>query len=159
MNVNGLYKINAKYFVDFPSEHWMENKSGRPHYFCIADTDGIIWMIPLSTQTANYKEKIKREELKRGAGNCIYYHVGIISGKERVFLISDMFPVTGDYIIGAYVISGTPYIVKDKKIISSVHSKAMRYLKLIESGVMRNRNAIMEIKQKLTKNSDSQKNM
>ena len=41
MNVNGLYKINAKYFVDFPSEHWMENKSGRPHYFCIADTDGI----------------------------------------------------------------------------------------------------------------------
>ena len=108
---HGLYIVSDQYFTDFPSKHWMQNKSERrPHYYALKDKSGIIWLIPMSTQVENYKRKIEREEIKRGKGNCIYYHIGKIAGKERVFIISDLFPVTTNYIVKPYTISSIEYL-------------------------------------------------
>ena len=64
---HGLYIVSDQYFTDFPSKHWMQNKSERrPHYYALKDKSGIIWLIPMSTQVENYKRKIEREEIKRG---------------------------------------------------------------------------------------------
>ena len=90
----GLYSIKDSYFSDFKRPYWMDNKNeGRPYYYLLQDSDGVHWVIPLSSQVENYERKIVREEAKRGAGNCIYYHIGKIASAKRVFLIGDMFPV------------------------------------------------------------------
>jgi hypothetical protein len=149
MEMNGLYKIKPKYFLDFPSPNWMEDKKGRPYYYCICDSDGIFWMIPLSSQVDNYKKKIAKEESKRGAGNCAYYHIGLIAGIERAFIISDMFPIADNYIDSAYTIGGRHYVAKDKNLVKGVRSRAMRYLNLVKSGAIKNQFDIMGIKRKL----------
>lgn len=58
----------------------------RHHYYALKDKSGIIWLIPMSTQVENYKRKIEREEIKRGKGNCIYYHIGKLPEKREFLL-------------------------------------------------------------------------
>lgn len=147
---SGLYTIKDKYFRDFESDYWVDNKQeNRPCYYLFSDKDGIFWMIPMSTQVDNYKEKIKKIEEKRGEGNCIYYHIGLVAGVERVFLIGDMFPVSDEYIKSPYIINHIPYVCRNNNLVASVHSKGMRYLRLVEQGVMKSRNDILGIRQAL----------
>lgn len=128
----------------------MWNKAeSRPQYLAIKDASGLLWMIPLSSKVENYRAKIARVEEKRGAGNCIYYHIGKIAGKERAFVISGMFPVTEQYISHPYTISAVPYIVRDKELIRQLHSKAQRYLKLLEQRQLRDENRVLEIRARL----------
>lgn len=144
---HGLYKIRDQYFVDFKG-NWSDNKNeNRPYYYLFQDKDGVFWVIPMSTQLENYKKKIAREEKKRGVGNCIYYHTGIVASKERVFLIGDMFPIDSQYIKAPFTIGSQHYVSRNKKLNAEIYSKAMRYLRLIEQGVMENRNNILGIKQ------------
>ncbi len=147
---HGLYSIKSKYFQDFKRPFWVDNKNEqRPYYYLLKDKDGISWVIPMSSQVNNYRAKITRVEQKRGEGNCVYYHIGKIANIERVFLIGDMFPVTDDYIKAPFIIGKSHYVVQDRKLNSAIYSKAVRYLKLIESGVMKSRNDIIGIKQVL----------
>ena len=148
--VGGLYSVKDQYFQDFGRGYWVDNKNEkRPYYYLIEDTDGVHWVIPMSSQINNYKRKISQIEQKRGAGNCLYYHTGKIASIERVFLIGDMFPISQDYIKAPFTISAVHYIVRDKKLKREIRTKAMRYLKLVEQGVMKSRNDIMGIKQAL----------
>ena len=90
MKENGLYKVKNDYFTDFKNPYWIDNKNeNRPYYYAVTDSDGMCWLIPLSSSVENYKAKITKEENRRGVGNCLYYHIGIISGEDRVFIISD----------------------------------------------------------------------
>ena len=145
--LHGLYSVKDEYFQDFKRPFWVDNKNEkRPHYYLFKDRDGIDWLIPMSSQTENYQAKIERVEEKRGKGNCIYYHIGVIASKRRVFLIGDMFPVDPSYVKAPFTIGPTHYIVKDSKLNAIIYSKAMRYLQLVSSGVMKSRNDIMGIK-------------
>lgn len=154
---HSLCIVKETYFSDFASPYWMDNKQeGRPYYFFWTDADGIDWMIPISSQVENYSRKIQREETKRGPGNCVYYHIGEIAGQKRAFLIGDMFPIDEAYISRTYTIAGVPYVVKDKRLISALHSKAMRYLNLVKDGKMKSRNDIMGIKRVLLNRRDNQ---
>lgn len=146
---HGLYKIRDQYFSDFKGS-WSDNKNERrPYYYLFEDKDGIPWMIPLSTQVSNYKQKMLNIEAQRGKGNCIYYHFGPIASIERVFLIGDMFPVDIQYIKGPFIINSQQYICRDKALNRAIYSKAMRYLNLVETGVMKNRYDILGIKHTL----------
>lgn len=148
--VHGLYSVSDKYFEDFKRPYWMDNKNeNRPYYFLLQDKDGIYWVIPMSSQIENYKMKIEREEAKRGKGNCIYYHTGMIASIERVFLIGDMFPINESYIKSPFTIGENHYVVRNKSLNSEIYSKAMRFLRLIEQGVMKSRNDILGIKRVL----------
>jgi len=148
---NGLYNIYDKYFTDFKSKFFMDNKSeNRPYYYLFKDEDNILWVIPLSTQIENYKDKINRDENLHK--QCIFYHIGKIGGNDRVFLIGNMFPVTAEYIKKPFTISGTPYIVKDKNLISEINKRAKRYLSLVKQGKLQPNVNIMEIKNEFKNN-------
>ena len=147
---HGLYIVKDAYFDEFVSPGWMWNKTeSRPHYLALRDASGLMWMIPLSLKVDNYKEKIARIEKQRGVGNCLYYHIGVIAGKERAFIISGMFPATADYISHPYTINHIPYVVADEQLIRKLNSKMRRYLRLLEQGVMRDTNYVLRIRDKL----------
>ena len=132
---NGLYKVQDRYFVEFSNKYLIQNKcENRPFYYLLKDHDGIDWAIPLSSQVENYKKKIAREEQKRGEGNCIYYHIGEIASRERVFLISEMIPIDESYIKEPFLIDRPHYISRNQNQNRKVRSKAMRYLQLLKSG-------------------------
>jgi hypothetical protein len=144
---HGLYTVKDQFFDDFARDYWMDNKNeGRPYYYLFLDKDNIPWVIPMSSQVENYKRKIAREEAKRGVGNCIYYHIGLVASRERVFLIGDMFPIDASYIKAPYVIGHIHYVSKNRKLNATIYSKSMRYLNLIEHGVMKSRNDVLGIK-------------
>jgi len=148
--IHGLYTIKDQYFLDFKRPYWIDNKNERrPYYYLLKDKDNILWVIPLSSQVESYTHKIQREEAKRGKGNCLYYHIGPIASVDRVFLIGDMFPISEDYINYPFTIGHLHYVIRNKTINSIVYSKAMRFLKLVECGVIKSRNDILGIKRVL----------
>lgn len=147
---HGLYIIKDSYFEEYPGHGWMWNKNeSRPHYYAIKDKAGVFWMIPMSSKVDNYREKISRVEAQRGAGNCLYYEIGQIAGRERAFIISSMLPVTEDYISHPYTINKQHYVVRNERLIRSLYSKSMRYLKLLEQGVMKDQNHVLYIRNQL----------
>ena len=146
----GLYIIKDVYFVLYNSPTFLLNKNeSRPHFYAVKDKDGIIWMVPMSSKVDKYRARIEKEEAKRGLGNCIYYHLGIIAGKERAFNISSMFPITEKYISHPYTINGIPYIVKDETLVRKLRSKVKRYLRLLEQHQLRDTNHVLKIRDSL----------
>ena len=151
----GLYIVDDKYFTRFPNSALMQNKgNARPNYFAFQDRDGIYWMLPLSTQVANYRAKLAREEQKCGAGNCVYFAFAQIAGIERVVLTGNMFPVTPEYILRPYEINGVAYVLRNQNAIKEIAQKAKRYLKLIEAGKVADRAGILKIKKSLLTNAN-----
>ncbi|MCL1807481.1 MAG: hypothetical protein FWG31_07245 [Oscillospiraceae bacterium] len=148
---NGLYKIKDKYYTDFPHEKHIHNKGGRPFYYTIKDSLGIYWLIPLSSQTDTYRRKIEIVESKRGKGNCLTYHIGLIAGEERAFRICNMIPITDEYIAGEFVFGGSHYIVKDKNLIKEISEKSRNYIKQLELGRMFSQIDALRIREKLIK--------
>ncbi len=56
---HGLYTVKDRYFTEFGNGYWVDNKQeGRPYYYLFQDTDGVDWVIPISSQVDNYKRKI-----------------------------------------------------------------------------------------------------
>ena len=133
---NGLYKIKDQYYIDFPHNMHIQNKSGRPFYYAIKDNYEIYWLIPISSQIDVYKQKIDVVEVKRGIGNCITYHIGIIANQERAFRICNMLPITDEYVDGEFEINGSHYVVGDLKLIREISVKSRNYIKQIELGRM-----------------------
>lgn len=148
----GLYSVLDQYFTDYQSEFLCDNKGeNRPYYCSIIDSDGIIWLIPLSTQIDSYKQKIARDEQKFGAGGCLLYHTGTIMGKERVFLIGNMFPVTDTYIKKPYTFSNIHYIIQNQDLIKQVGKRANKFLALVKQGRFKPNLDIIKIKTDLLK--------
>ena len=149
---HGIYFVKDQYFKDFPSKHWMLNKGEkRPHYYAIKDTAGVMWLIPMSSRVENYKRKINSEEKKRGKGNCIFYHIGLFAGKESVFIISDMMPITDTYIARSYLINNVEYVIKNDNLNRRLRSKTVRYIRLLEQRKLTDRNHVLKIREKLAK--------
>jgi hypothetical protein len=146
---NGLYKINEKYYSDFPHEKHIQVKGGRPFYYSVTDNLGIYWLIPLSLQVELYKGKIEIVEKKRGKGNCLAYHIGIIASQERVFRICNMLPIIDEYVEGEFVIDGTHYITRDAKLIREISRKSRNFIKQLEIGRMYSQIDALEIRKKL----------
>lgn len=148
---HGLYLVKDEYFQRFPSKTWMWNKKEqRPHYYAVKIED-LLWMVPMSTKTEKYKEKISKVEGKHGKGNCVYYHTGVIAGIERAFIISGMLPVTPEYIAKTYDVNQKPYVVQDKRLNRQLRSKVIRYIRLLEQGELKDQNNILQIRQTLSK--------
>ena len=147
---HGLYNLSDDYFRQFKSEYLPDNKQEkRPYYYAFVDKDDIIWLIPLSSQTESYQEKIKRDEARQKDGRCLFYHIGKIAGVDRVFLIGNMFPVSEEYITKEYTIAGSHYIIGNEQLIRNVRSRAMRYLSLVRDGKLKPNIDIYKIKNEL----------
>ena len=148
---HGLYIVKDDYFRDFPSSGWLQNKGeSRPHYFAVTDSSGTTWMIPLSSRVEKYRNLINKIEEQRGTGKCVYYHIGVVSGHESAFVISDMFPVTPKYIRRPYTVNQIPYVMRDDKLIRKLRSKALKYIRLLEQGALQDKNHVLQIRKKLS---------
>lgn len=142
----GLYNISDTYFVDFKdiSNDFSYNKNeNRPNYLSYQD-DGIIWFIPMSSQVTKYKSKIESDEEKYGEGNCIFYYTGNIAGKEKVFLIGKMFPLTEKYIKKPYTIGNTHYILKNSTDVHNIHKRVSKYISLVKNNKIKPQINIMK---------------
>lgn len=146
----GLYIIRDQYFVDSPNDKYMLNKDERrPHFYAIEDKDGVYWMIPISSKVEKFREKIAAVEAKSGCGSCFLWAIAPVSGRDRAFIISEMFPVTAEYILRPYTVNGKPYIIGAKRIRDEITSKARRYLSMVERGKVKSPLGIVELKKKL----------
>lgn len=101
-----FYFIKQEFFEIFNEYNLMQNKENgnkRPCYFCFRDDidKDIIWFVPISSKVEKYK---RIYEYKRKKYNKVYNFVfGKLLGKEKVFLIQNMFPTTEKFIEGKYM--------------------------------------------------------
>lgn len=150
IEVSGLYIIKDEYFSDFPNEKYMQNKGeNRPHYYAIKDKDGLYWMIPISSKVEKFQAKIAEIEARSGSGSCFLFAIAQVAGKDRAFIISEMFPVTEDYILRPYTIRGTPLVIQNSGIKKNIQAKALRFLKMVNRGIVKSPLNIMETRVKL----------
>ncbi len=104
-----FYFIKEEFFEVFNQYELMQNKENgnkRPCYFCFSDPRHreIIWFVPISSKVEKYK---KIYENKRKTRKNVYNFVfGKVLGKERVFLIQNMFPTKLEYIEDKYKTNG-----------------------------------------------------
>lgn len=100
-----FYFIKDEYFELFKEYNLMQNKDNgnkRPCYFCFRDfkNSNIIWFVPISSKIEKYKKLFEEKKLKN---KKVYNFVfGKVLGKEKVFLIQNIFPVTEKYIEEKY---------------------------------------------------------
>ena len=135
MEKHAFYIIKDEFFVRFNDPFLKGNKEeNRPHYYCFQDnTEGIYWVIPMSSRVAKYKKIIvkKKEQNKP----CDILHIcRLSSGVENVFLIQDMFPVTENYILRPYTIGENILTLTKDKDVKIVEKKALRIKNMIENG-------------------------
>ena len=136
MKKTGFYIIKDNFFTDMPDPYLKGNKAGnRPHYYCFQDSNrDIYWMIPLSSQIQKYREIIKKKELKYKRCDTLYI-AKLDDGKESVFLIQDMFPITEKYIEREYTIAGNHLMVTSEHVARTIEQKAKKVLKMLKRGV------------------------
>ena len=147
----GFYKVEDQYFSDFPNKRHMYNKSeNRPYYLAVQESDGIVWLIPISSKVDKYKAKISKDEST--FGECITAHIIKFMNEERAVLIGNMIPITEDYIKGEFTITEHHYIVKDRNAIKAIKKRASRYLSLVKAGKMRPAVDILKIEKQLREN-------
>ena len=136
MKKTGFYVIKDEFFQDVKDNYLKGNKKGnRPHYYCIEDsTNGIYWMIPLSSKLAKYQSIIDRK-IKAGKP-CDTLHIAKLdNGKISVFLIQDMFPITEKYIEREYTIAGNHLTVTSEHLAKEIERKAKKVLALLKRGI------------------------
>lgn len=110
-----------------------ENGNKRPCYYCFRDYDnnGIIWFVPISSKVEKYKKIYNYKISKFKKVDTIVF--GKVNGRERTFLIQNMFPITEKYIQEKYIQNN-----KDVEITytlgKEIEEKANQVLKLAERG-------------------------
>ncbi|MGN1302007.1 MAG: type III toxin-antitoxin system CptIN family toxin [Clostridia bacterium] len=131
-----FYFIKDDFFEKINDKTMLLNKDDgnkRPCYYCFRDcnNDDLIWFVPISSKVEKYKRiyEYKIEKFKR-VDTIVF---GKINGKERVFLIQNMFPIIEKYIQEKYIQNN-----KDVEITHSlrkeIEEKANYVLKLAERG-------------------------
>lgn len=110
-----FYFISDDYFEIFSNYSLMTNKENgnkRPCYLCFKDekTPNIIWFVPISHKVEKYK-KIHKKKLEKRK-KVLNFVFGNVLGREKVFLIQNMIPVTEKYIISKYQTKGIDVEIK-----------------------------------------------
>lgn len=136
MNKYGFYILKDEFFTKFNDPYMKGNKfENRPHYYCFQDeSDGIYWVIPLSSQIKKFKAIIKSKQEKHKPCDIIYI-CKLGTDKENAFLIQDMFPITEKYIKRSFDVGNKPLTLVNEKDRKIIEQKAKRILNLINHGI------------------------
>ncbi len=132
-----FYFIKDEFFNIFKDYNLMQNKENgnkRPCYFCFRDKENqeIIWFVPISSKVEKY-EKIYNNKIqnRKKVYNFVF---GKVLGKQRVFLIQNMFPTKEKYIEEKYKANK-----KDVEITIALQNEiietASNVIKLAEKGI------------------------
>ena len=133
---NGFYIISDSFFTDFPDPYLKGNKDEkRPHYFAFKDSkSGLYWMIPMSSRVDKYRAIINKREAQKKP--CDILHIcKLDNGKESVFLIQDIFPISEKYISRPYTICNNHLRLTSEAQARIVRAKASRVLGMLRRGV------------------------
>lgn len=149
-----FYFIKDDFFEVFKGYELMENKetgNKRPRYFCFNDPedDKIIWFVPISSKVDKYKTIYENKKKKQ---KKVYNFVfGKVLGKEKTFLIQNIFPTTELYIESKYQNK-----MQDVEITESLKKEiieiSMNVIKLAKKGINIPFYDILEMKEILLKN-------
>ena len=129
----GFYIIKDKFFEDMNDPYLKGNKeANRPHYYCFKEEEtGLFWMIPLSSRIEKY-QKIINKKSENGRPCDILHIAKLDNGRESVFLIQDMFPITEKYIERKYTIANNHLIITSEHLAKELDKKAKKVKKLLE---------------------------
>lgn len=132
----GFYIIKDKFFQDMNDPYLKGNKeANRPHYYCFKEEKtGLFWMIPLSSKIDKYK-KIMNKKLESGKPCDIIHIIKLDNGKESVFLIQDMFPITENYIEREYTIAHNHLLVTSDHSAIEIEKKAKKVMNMLKRGI------------------------
>ncbi|MCD7843362.1 MAG: hypothetical protein LUG17_01900, partial [Clostridiales bacterium] len=98
-----------------------------PYFLAVKGDNGIIWMVPLSSQVDKYREKEKERHR-----NVLCY-IGKFKGRYSAFLTGNIIPVTNEYVQRPFTVKGVPFVLRDKKEIREIESRVRRYLALVRA--------------------------
>ena len=139
-----FYFIEEKYYEDVKDLNFnnklMSNKEtingqvhDRPCFYSIADTNGIYWLIPISSQVDKYQAIYNQKAKKYKEVDTIVF--GYVLGNKRAFLIQNMFPIIPFYITNEYIdkITNQPVLINDK-LKKTLNQKAKKVLLLQRNG-------------------------
>ncbi len=154
---NGLYKLN-QIGIDFLIKNKCQivsnldtNKyDSRPMYYAMRSDkdDNILYLLPLSTIRNNSQEmRIDSCLMSKGIQKNYYEKVKIL-GVQRVVKISSVFAVSIN-MIEEWTINGSIYVVKNKKVIESIHTKLKVMLSHYASNNSRSENHVIELRNQL----------
>ena len=114
----------------------------RPCFYAFPDSNNaaVLWCVPVSSKVDKYKgiyakklENQRQRGVKRPKCNTIRF--GEIMGRERAFLIQNMFPITPKYIAGVYINKATNSAVRISELTEKdIIENALQVLKLVFHG-------------------------
>lgn len=136
MKKTGFYIIKDKFFEDMSDPYLKGNKAqNKPHYYCFEDTNTeIYWMIPLSSRIDKYKKIMEKKEKARKPCDILHI-VKLDDGRESVFLIQDMFPITKEYIERKYTIAGNHLMLTSEHTAREIEQKARKIMGMLKRGI------------------------
>lgn len=140
-----FYFIADDFYAKFPNDSLRTNRGSghdRPCFFAFRDNkdSDILWCVPISSKVEKYKiiaNKKVSKQIKQGVVNpiCETIRFGTVLGKERAFLIQNIFPVTQEYITGTYLYKGTSTAVRiDKETEKDIIVSARKVLRRVFRG-------------------------
>ncbi len=114
MTKGDFYFLSDEYCDKFSKYGVMANKETasdglhrRPCFYSIQDikNNDIYWMIPVSSQIEKYKEILSNKLEKYKVYDGLEF--GFLQGREAVFLLQNICPVTEKYVVEKYIDSHT----------------------------------------------------
>ena len=136
MRERAFYIIQDEFFQDMNDPYLKGNKeASRPHYYCFKEEEtGLFWMIPLSSRVDKYKN-IMNKKLQNRKSCDIIHIMKLDNGKESVFLIQDMFPITENYIERKYTIAHNHLVVTSEHSAIEIEKKAKKVMNMLKKGI------------------------
>lgn len=124
-------------FYNFANDKFLmknkENGLKRPCFLAIKNSDNIIWMIPVTSKMNKFKIIYDKKISKYGYCNTIV--IDKLLGRDCVFLIQNMFPITENFIEAEYIqkSNGIPVAISES-ISKEIISKFKKSLILVRKG-------------------------
>ncbi len=136
MTERGFYIVKDKFFKEMNDPYLKGNKdANRPHYYCYKEEEtGLYWMIPLSSRIEKYR-KIMNKKIENKKPCDIIHIIKLDNGKESVFLIQDMFPITEEYIEREYTIAHNHLKVTSEHSAIEIEKKAKKIMHMLKKGI------------------------
>lgn len=132
---HGFYFIKDDFYEMVDKSLFKDNKhQHRPHYFCIEDSDGLLWMIPLSSKVEKYQAIYDKKIAKHKKCDTIEI-AEVIGGTKSVFLIQNMFPIVPFFLAERYTVNNVNVEIKDEKLLRSISTKARTIRALMLKGI------------------------
>lgn len=136
MTESGFYIVSDKFFNRFHNIDLKGNKKeNRPFYYAFKDKKtGLFWLVPMSSRIEKYKAIVIKRE--RNNKPCDIIHIAKLdNGRESVFLIQDMFPITEEYVLREYTIAENHFRVTSESLAKVINKKAKHVLEMIKKGI------------------------